>query len=551
MPIVDLRRATERKYEAIIVGSGPAGTASALSLSESGHSVLLIDAGSEAPSTPPPNERLIPQSHAAAEDSHCRAFGGTSWTWGGRIMPFTEAEFQHYAWPVEYETVARHFDEAATFLGGSPLGRPFTASGTENQFDLDSVEMMAPDGPVSERHRARLDASTGPDILLSTLVVGMELQTAQSGQTVCTGVRLRSGTDAIVRTLSARVTIVAGGGIETTRLLLADKARHASLAPLSGLGIKYQGHLTGVISNITFPKRTDTREYGWRLRPTGGYQRRVFRSLRPAIEDDMNMFFWARNWPEEDPKHGSGILSTKYLLSRLRGPRDVHPTSGPGRPQKVKASLVLPHLRNMITDAPVSLRAAPDLFRALRNRPRRYLDHLIPNHANCYKLSYHAEQKGRAENFIEITGQVQPDTLPDIRINFDFSEVDVDAVVRAHYALKTELEAAGLAKLDFDVEPDKLHDVVKQNALDGYHQVGTAGMGTNATDSVVDGNCKIHCIEGAYLAGSSIFPNSGAPTPTHTIVAFALRMAHHISGNLKAEPDTKSASVRPKETVTD
>ncbi|WP_394181626.1 GMC oxidoreductase [Yoonia maritima] len=543
MPMIDIHKAAARTYDACIVGSGPAGTATAMAMSEAGKAVLLIDAGDMAPAPGPSAERSVPRAHSPLDETNCRAFGGTSWLWGGRIMPLSEPELRRHDWPVDYETVARHFEEAAALLGGSSIDRPFLQPDKTKPFDLNAVEMLGPDGPVSERFRDRLEAATGPDILLSTVVVGLILVSEATNTPYCSGVRVRHGSENAIRELKAGVTVVASGGVETARLLLADQARHPdTLGHLQALGVGYSGHLTGSVSRITFPTKTDPREYGWRPRKTGEFVRRVFRSTAVGVAEEANMFFWAKNWPPENAIHGSGILSAKHLVSRALGRGGPPKADGPGVPDQLRPTSMMSHVKNMFTDAPTSFRALPDLFRATTNRSRRSLDHLIPNRANSFRLCYHAEQERNLDNRIELAGPVSHDELPDIRIHYDYSDRDVDAVLRGHALLEKELKASGLAEMVYDNGKDDLRDIVRQKARDGYHQIGTARMGRDPQDSVVDGDCRMHGLNGVYLAGSSVFRSSGAALPTQTIVALALRLADHLCADMDgdSEPKTKA-----------
>lgn len=540
MPLIDFRTAIARQYGVCIAGAGPAGTAAALMLSEAGHAVLLVDAGGDLPEPPPGSDRSNPAAHEASDITHCRAFGGTSWKWGGRIMPFGEEEFAHYKWPVAYDSYSRHLDEAAAFLGGSVLGSPFLQPEARS-FDLNAVEMLAADGPVSKRHAARLRAATGPDILLSATVVALLMEHGPEMGPACKGVRVRHGSDKA--DILANRTIVAMGGIETARLLLADQQRHPdSLGHLKALGSRYSGHLTGTIANIHFPKDVNVHPFGWHPVPDGGFKRQVFRSRASSLQNGSNMFFWAKNWPSEDAVHGSGILSAKHLLSRVKGGSSSAPSSGPGAPETVSISSVGAHLRNLVVDMVTSLRAAPGTYRAMTNATRKKLDHLIPNHANCYKLNYHAAQEQRPENRIELVGPVVPDQLPEIRIQYDYSDADIEAVIHGHAQLAQDLEKAGLAKLVYAVEASEQAEVVRQSARDGYHQIGTTRMGQDPHDSVVDSTCQLHSVHGLYLAGSGIFPSSGSAPPTQSIVAFALRLAEHVSSELKSSGFAASVS---------
>jgi choline dehydrogenase-like flavoprotein len=57
----------------------------------------------------------------------------------------------------------------------------------------------------------------------------------------------------------------------------------------------------------------------------------------------------------------------------------------------------------------------------------------------------------------------------------------------------------------------------------GWHILGTAKMGADAADSVVDGDGRTHDIPNLYVFDGSIFPTSTGTNPTATIAAMALR----------------------------
>ena len=62
--------------------------------------------------------------------------------------------------------------------------------------------------------------------------------------------------------------------------------------------------------------------------------------------------------------------------------------------------------------------------------------------------------------------------------------------------------------------------------------MGATRMHVDPTLGVVDQNCRVHSLANLYVAGSSVFPTSGAVNPTLTIVALALRLADHIKERL-------------------
>ena len=58
---------------------------------------------------------------------------------------------------------------------------------------------------------------------------------------------------------------------------------------------------------------------------------------------------------------------------------------------------------------------------------------------------------------------------------------------------------------------------------------GTARMGLDPKTSVVDKDLRSHDHPNLYIAGSAVFPTTGANPPTLTIAALSLRLASHLS----------------------
>ena len=60
------------------------------------------------------------------------------------------------------------------------------------------------------------------------------------------------------------------------------------------------------------------------------------------------------------------------------------------------------------------------------------------------------------------------------------------------------------------------------------HQCGTLCFGTDPRASVLDPWCRTHDVDNLFVVDASFFPSSAAVNPGLTIVAQALRVAHHI-----------------------
>ncbi len=66
------------------------------------------------------------------------------------------------------------------------------------------------------------------------------------------------------------------------------------------------------------------------------------------------------------------------------------------------------------------------------------------------------------------------------------------------------------------------------------HLAGTARMGTDPRSSVCDASGRLHEVEGVYVADASTFPTFPGFNPTNTIMANALRIARGIAGGSPA-----------------
>ncbi len=73
-----------------------------------------------------------------------------------------------------------------------------------------------------------------------------------------------------------------------------------------------------------------------------------------------------------------------------------------------------------------------------------------------------------------------------------------------------------------------------RGAMPTIHLMGGAIMGQSAADSVTTSYGQTHEIGNLWIAGPGIFPTSGAPNPTYSVLALSLRGAEHLAGNWSA-----------------
>ncbi|MFP6639652.1 MAG: GMC family oxidoreductase, partial [Myxococcota bacterium] len=66
----------------------------------------------------------------------------------------------------------------------------------------------------------------------------------------------------------------------------------------------------------------------------------------------------------------------------------------------------------------------------------------------------------------------------------------------------------------------------------GWHLMGTARMGKNPENSVVNEWGRAHDVPNLFVIDGSVFVTAAAVNPTHTIQALALYMADQIKSRL-------------------
>ena len=63
----------------------------------------------------------------------------------------------------------------------------------------------------------------------------------------------------------------------------------------------------------------------------------------------------------------------------------------------------------------------------------------------------------------------------------------------------------------------------------GWHTLGTARMGEDPNDSIVDESGKIHGVDNVFVIDSSIFPSSSCVNPANTVQAVALYLSQRLA----------------------
>ncbi|MFI5011294.1 MAG: GMC oxidoreductase [Hyphomicrobiales bacterium] len=525
-------------HDVCVVGAGPVGISLALELERLGKSVLLLESGGDADEA---EAQALSDAHIVDPARHddmriavARRLGGTSNLWGGRCLPFDPIDFEPRAavggalWPIGFDEMAPHLASAIRYAcAGAAVFAVDDARSPEGDFSITTLERWSGKPRLQTAHRQALESSDRIDLRLHATVVALEWK---DGRVAALRAVAKDGQSVRV---PVREAVLATGGLESTRLLLAEQRRRPALfgGPEGPLGRYYMGHVIGEIADIAFADEATDRLFEFYIDAHGSYVRRRFAPTAEAQRRHglMNIALWPVVPRISDARHGDGFLSSIALALSIRpfGGRIIAEAI---RKRHIPEGMArLPHVMNLVRDLP---RTAIALPRLLWNR---YLAAVpVPafyrrNAARRYGLSYHSEQAPSPLSRVSLVADTDSTGLPRLTIDLRFSDEDASSVVRTHELLAAWLERAKLGRIEFRHEPGRRQAAVLAQASHGTHQIGTARMARSREDGVVDRDLRVFDADNLFVASSAVLPTSGQANPTLTVMALAMRLAEKLA----------------------
>jgi choline dehydrogenase-like flavoprotein len=528
-----------------IVGAGAAGISLALQFAGASQSVVVLESGGF---TPDPATQALYAGEVADEQLHSppdryrqRRFGGSTTIWGGRCMPFDPIDFEtrpyvpHSGWPLGFEELRPYYERANELVEAGdfaytvetafPPGeaRPLIAGFQSDRVTTNTLERFSCPTDFGRRYAHRLRAARNVRVLLNANVT--ELVTSAAGRRVTSvTVRTLGGKRA---TVAARQFVLATGGLEVPRLLLASRAVHRDgIGNARGLvGRFYMCHLAGTVGSLTLTAPRDAVWHGYLVSPDGIYCRRRF-ALTPETQRELGIgnFIARLHHPRiTDPAHRTGALSFLYLakpfISYEYGKR-LHGGEAFSLPSWLR------HARNVAADPLETFGFCVHLLRRRILAERKFPSIVVRPRANRFSVDFHAEQRPNPESRITLTDRLDALGMPRLRVDWRYTAWDIETIDKGLRVLAEELGRTGMGRLDYD--PETLEaEAVRYGAYGGHH-LGTARMGTSPAESVVDRDCRVHDVDNLFVASSAVFPTSSQANPVLTIVALALRLADHL-----------------------
>jgi choline dehydrogenase-like flavoprotein len=501
----DLSDGTVINADLCVVGAGAAGVTIAHALRDSPLTVALLESGgtrAEAPTqalyegTYKGNVPSIDAGYLSG--SRIRVYGGSTNLWGGYCRPLDALDFElrdwvpDSGWPIKKSDLDPYYHAASAELGFPPF------DAAPSYFDDPSYAPLFSGGALSERlyrfhfvniganHLEEFKASTKTTLYLHANAVDLRATPAGTSLDSVTLLTL-SGRRASVR---ARAYVLSAGGIENPRLLLASRGVNPNGVGNDNdlVGRYFMEHLRMAILGPMFV---------WKRQSLGRYDVRT-----PAGDGAVTA---------TAPVDATAmLLAPSDTLLRERKLLNVtvqfgFASSGPSTLNDFDLALV---------------RASADMDGD--TTAGGFV------HPHEVLLALLAEQAPNRDSRVTLGQASDALGVPRAELDWRIGDLELDSMLALVELLG---ETVGGRKLGRTRVAATRDDLLKNVGV-GYHHMGTTRMSADPKRGVVDSDCKVHGLDNLFVAGSSVFPTSGAANPTFTILALALRLSEHLRGRL-------------------
>lgn len=537
--------------EVCIVGGGMAGLTIALELEKRRISTLVLESGGFEPDEQTRDlHRGISLGLPYRFGDGCRSryLGGSSNCWGGWCRPLQAHDFDvrdwvpYSGWPISLADLAPFYSRAHRVLELGPenydpafwasaVGRKdtkrFPLSGNEI---CDAISQFSPPLRMGHAHRRMLKNSRFISVCLYANVVDI-LTDPQAGSVSALSVRTLTG-----RSFSATagVFVLAAGGIETARLLLASNATvEAGLGNEHGLvGRFFMDHPRVTSGTVRFKE-------GWQRQKLYDHK---FHYQNPKVAAH-GVRIAAQFAPSPEAQRAHGLLNSQVWFAS-KFPGDIG--------DKTPVSDALVRTKHRLERKEIVGHSVLGDFRTLATNPVDSIGfisaRLFQPQILIRRVRMQAIVEPAPDPMSRVTLSDQLDRLGMRRVTVDWrlGEQVKRTFDRTFELLARELDRIGVATVELDppIEGGEWPSTFEYEG--SWHHMGTTRMHDSPRSGVVDRSCRVHSLKNLYVAGSAVFPTGGANFPSITIVALALRLADRIPAELGGRT-TQELVLTPRE----
>lgn len=494
----DLDDGSELRSAVAIIGGGAAGIAVALRLAARGVDSVLCESGTD------DREERTQDLYMGESNGYwdltatrLRYFGGSTNHFNGQSRPLGVVDFEPapwrpgHAWPIAHTQLMRHVPDAMDLLGLAPGSWDIddwfddlpatTVAGTPG---FEPLMFQARAASMGATHRHTLAASGRCTVVFGVNATAVVLDDAA---TRVDGIELVTLSGSQL-TVVADAYVVATGGIESARLLLAsDQQVVDGVGNSSGLvGRYFADHpATPALRLVRSPGSS------WSLpeRQVPGPYGDVSALARLGISDDTQARlgvpgFHLRTWSYPEP--------SQQLVVGAAGRSDA-----------------------AVVDAAVLDAGVAAL-----------LDPLGPPPDIAWRVTIGFDTSPNRSSRVVLSDVVRNELgerAAEVQWRFTSDdEANMAAVVEL---VARQFAMLGVGRLDTNPPAGTWAESIEGQ----HHHMGTLRMSASASAGVVDTDLRLHDVANLYAAGSAVFPTYGHVNPTLNIVALSLRLGNHLA----------------------
>lgn len=532
---IDTRQLSDGKALIVtvcIIGGGVAGLTIARELEQRGIDTCVLESGGFEPDD---DTRDLYRGESTGIDYQfadgCRArfLGGSSNCWGGWSRPLDPWDFQrrdwvpHSGWPFGLEELAPFYERAHQVLRLGPpsfdpafweqaIGRPDVRRlPLTTGLVRDTISQFSPPVRFGKHYRQELKLARHVRVFLHanvTQIVPDPLGTRINQVRVQT-------LNGRKMTVAARLFVLATGGIENARLLLAS---NQVMRPGVGnqhdlVGRYFMDHPRMLVGSVSFSPRWARNKlydikYNYMNSAVSAHGQHIAAQLaltREAVERERVLnarVCFCSEFPGEGSAGAQALFRCKQaLLSKEQPGWRLRDDVGVMAREPVNTFLYgftrLFHPRALIRNVAFQLIIEP-----------------APDPDSRVRLS-----------------STRRDALgmPRVEVDWRIAPLVRRTADRTLALVAAELRHSGVAEVELGPSIEQ-HGWPSTFEREGtWHHMGTTRMHDDEKQGVVNRDARVHGLGNLYVAGSSVFPSVGANFPTITLTALALRLADHLA----------------------
>ncbi|MGI9305487.1 MAG: FAD-dependent oxidoreductase [Gammaproteobacteria bacterium] len=532
-----------------IIGAGVAGISLARELIGQPYEVALLESGGfegDKQTQALYDGENIGLPYYPLDSARSRQFGGSPNRWvmeignnrlGARLRPMDAIDFEqrdwvpHSGWPFDkahldsFYLRAQEICKAGPYvyetvdarLNGKQQPLPFGENGNVKT----AIYQFVSRSVFIEDYRRELDQS--PNVSTYVYANALEVEASENTQQVTA---IRAGClDGKEFTVSARLFVLAAGGIETPRLMLLSNNQQSV-----GLGnendligrffMEHPHHWSGLLvptDRSVFDRAELYDLAGMGMRSKNGVLGQLALS-EDVLREEKILNYGAHIVPAARPRKSSKNEKKPSLRRSASAGLEAVKLAG----RAIRSGDLNDLNRQLSAMFPVANEFSIAAYRKAAKLLHKYAR--ASKRFEVFRLNHMTEQQPNPDSRVLLSSERDALGQNKTRLDWRLTAFDIRSIIRAQEIIDAEARRLGFGVVEIDMDSDNPPDEIHG----GYHHMGTTRMHTDPKQCVVDANAKVHGIANLYVAGPSVFPTGGYATPALTAVALAVRLADHV-----------------------